>query len=499
MMTKPRDNVKLVCYACIGDKILSDDVKNQDARGYCSYCGEMWQTVTLDNLAKRVRETLHEHFQLTLGYADPDDIFEYILEKQGIWERKGDPISDVIANMAGLTKEVTDDILKILSSSWQVYRLVKEGGVHPYDYEAFYEEREPEEWMFREAWDVFCTEIRSHARFFSLNAKEILDSIFGDMADHKTYDNSPVIRVIGPEDTDRFVWRARKALSKEELKTILESPDREIGPPPSEFAEAGRMNARGIPVFYGAMEASTCVSEIRPPVGSYVIVGKFELLRPIRLLELDTLARIYVQGSYFAPNYAWQKARVAFLGHLVSEISRPVMPQDEEREYLPTQVVAEYLAGRASPLLDGIIFPSSQTNGDGRNIVLFNHACGVEPHERPQGVSVDVDLSGIFSEEEDWRDNEITIFETTQDNINDMDALSETKDTFSNFGSIRIELEEEDALTSDPSLSYAESTLRLDLESICVQYIKGVQYEHEDYTVYRIKFPDDSFAVEVEL
>ena len=57
------------------------------------------------------------------------------------------------------------------------------------------------------------------------------------------------------------------------------------------------MNAQGIPVFYGAMEESTCVSEVRPPVGSYVVLAKFELLRPMRLLDLLTLKDVYVGGT----------------------------------------------------------------------------------------------------------------------------------------------------------------------------------------------------------
>lgn len=128
-------------------------------------------------------------------------------------------------------------------------------------------------------------------------------------------------------------------------------------------ARAGRMNAAGTSVFYGAREAQTCISEVRAPVGSHIVIGRFEIIRPVRLLDSDVLTRVVVDGSPFDPEYGTRLSRAAFLRHLVGEISRPVMPRDEEFEYLPTQAVAQYLAECASPRLDGVIFRSSQTNG----------------------------------------------------------------------------------------------------------------------------------------
>jgi hypothetical protein len=77
--------------------------------------------------------------------------------------------------------------------------------------------------------------------------------------------------------------------------------------------------------------------------------------------------------------------RAVFLRHLVDDISRPIMPRDEEFENLPTQGVSEYLASCVEPRLDGIIFHSAQTAREARNFVLFYHAAGVEPYTLPQG------------------------------------------------------------------------------------------------------------------
>ena len=152
------------------------------------------------------------------------------------------------------------------------------------------------------------------------------------------------------------------------------------------------MNAEGIPVFYGAMEEGTCVSEIRPPVGSLVILGRFEILTPIRILDLSAISIVYSEISHFDANYSEARSRERFLKELVEEIGRPIMPHEETREYLNSQIVADYLANRFEGGLDGIIFRSAQTGGTGNNVVLFNHASRVQgdANESSRGVKVTI-------------------------------------------------------------------------------------------------------------
>ena len=168
------------------------------------------------------------------------------------------------------------------------------------------------------------------------------------------------------------------------------------------------MNASGISVFYGATDAETCIAEVRPPVGSHVIVGKFQFLRNIRLLDLNILSEIYVKGSYFDPDFRARKGHAAFLQHLVGELTKPVMPEEETFEYLPTQVVAEYLAEKIEPNLDGIIFGSSQAQNKEQNIILFHNSCAVEPYIMPTGATVSVNYG--WSTDDDY-DDSITVFE----------------------------------------------------------------------------------------
>lgn len=106
------------------------------------------------------------------------------------------------------------------------------------------------------------------------------------------------------------------------------------------------MNAKGISAFYGATEPHIALAEVRPPVGSQVAIVRFEIVRPLRLLDLNKLEQIQESGSIFDPGYARRLGRMMFLTKLSGRISRPVMPDDQDNEYLATQAVADYGHGR---------------------------------------------------------------------------------------------------------------------------------------------------------
>ena len=471
----------MVCHACIGDRVLTEEVKSAGILRLCSYCGETRAVIALSTLANRIHETLQDLFRITT--EDQEEPHDFFHSGQVVWLPPGEPVREVISDIAGLSEDVAADIDELLEDSFYTYVTVKEGGPYPYGSEAFYEERDPadEEWRFRDTWEAFRAEVGSHARFFSPYALEMLTSILGDLSDLRSDDGRPVIRIIDPEDDDRFIWRARKALSSDELVTILRSPAQELGPPPSAMAESGRMNAKGISVFYGAMEMSTCIAEIRPPVGGSVVMGTFEIIRRVRLLDLDALANSNVPESHFSPEYKWQRGRISFLRRLASEISRPVMPQDEEREYLPTQIVAEYLATSSGPDLDGIIFRSSQTAGEGSNLVLFNRACSVAPYHLPTGANVTVSLPRPVDDEDIYRSQSVSVFEEVPPGG---ESPSETKESASAHASNPPDEEPNE----DPS-SAGEPVMRLDVNSIVVLEIEGTKYSYNERHVSRHRIP----------
>ena len=426
----------------------------------------------MHELADRIHVAFHQHFCATPDH--PSEPYEYFLASENRWEQRGDSAEYIIADMTGLPDEIATAVTALLSELHS-YRARKHTGEDPYSPEVLYEEKGANEGEFHFAWIEFVGEIRSRARFFSATAKDHLDRIFGDLAALKTYGGKSVVCEIGPGTTHLSIWRARLAESTSKLERIMKSLPREIGPPPSKSATGGRMNTQGISVFYGALNPDTCVAEVRPLVGSKVVVAEFELLRTLQLLDFDTLAELHDGGSYFDTDFADRRGRAAFFKWLVGEIGGPVMPQDESFEHIATQAIAEYLSSIENPRLDGIIFRSAQTGGGGRNVVLFQHACGIESSDLPAGDGVEVFVShpAPYGEEDyDGEHGEISLIETVESNP------SREGSGGGMHGPFMVDFDYEPPI-------YSEPTLRLAFEKVAVLDVQGVRYDNKPLAIHR--------------
>ncbi|MBY5392355.1 RES domain-containing protein [Rhizobium leguminosarum] len=383
-----------VCYKCVGDEYLQAEIRSEGKALKCSFCEKRRKAFSIEELAERIQSVIEENYR---PHQD-----EYGADS-------GEPVIHLIANLAQVDEAIAA-ALRAEISSGTYYDAFEGGYSDPFGREACYVERKPDTYDYQESWLFFRNEISQRSRYFSEHARRSLLEIFGDISSMRVWPNDPVIVKIGTGSEDRFLYRGRIAFSESDIELFLRTPVRELGPPPAKFAKQGRMNAGGISVFYGAREPDTCIAEVRAPVGSHVVLGRFEIIREIRLLDLDRLTNVYTDVSMFDPRFQQMSGRVSFFKRLVAEISRPVMPRDEESEYLVTQAVSEFLASSVEPSLDGIIFNSAQTDHEGRNIVLFNHACAVEPYELPPGTDVRVNLG--WASDDDY-DDSISIWEET--------------------------------------------------------------------------------------
>ena len=162
------------------------------------------------------------------------------------------------------------------------------------------------------------------------------------------------------------------------------------------------MNAQGISVFYGATKADVAIAEVRPPVGSRVVVARFDIIRQLRLLDLTAANEVHEDGSIFDPSFKERLHRAEFLRSLGRRMARAVMPDDEGLDYLPTQAVADFLGTANDPRLDGIIFQSAQVE-EGYNVVLFHEAARVVKRIVPKGA--EIEASTGYECEDGWEVN----------------------------------------------------------------------------------------------
>lgn len=463
----------LVCYACIGDPFLSKEARQIGESKTCNHCGSVRESIPLHELAERIDKVLQLYFKLTPENPSNEDEF---LERMGIrhWYRKGEPVSSVIAGIADVKDEVAEAVRNRLYRDYErwAYEYDRE---NPYHHGACYEDRVADPGRFLRIWEEYVQTLCSDKPILTPQAKSALDEIFGDLDSYPTFTNEPIVREIRAGGEDRFVWRARQAKSKEELEKFLKSPVEKIGPPPPCMIKGGRMNAAGVSMFYGAFEKNTCIAEIRALVGSPMVIAQFELIRDVKLLDFNSLASIDDEPMYFDPEYAERRSRAAFFRWLDERIGRPVMPLDEKVEYAPTQMMAEYLASKDYPHFDGVIYRSSQTDGDGLNLALFKHASGVQESDLPSPSNLHAFLPD-FHESTDREPEHETIYLLAGEynQVNAPPSLDEAPSQVEASG-----CEE----GSSSCTSQSGPTLRLNKCSVFVHYARRVEYISDTYEV----------------
>ncbi|WP_127966537.1 HEPN-associated N-terminal domain-containing protein [Agrobacterium sp. RS6] len=141
-----------------------------------------------------------------------------------------------------------------------------------------------------------------------------------------------------------------------------------LGPPPEDRAtQSNRMNPPGISMFYGADKPRLAIAEIRNSMAS---VGTFEILRPIRILDLAHLPDV---PGFFSTAYRREQRIMRFLHDFASLIIQPVERTDRINvDYIPTQVFTEFIRDFAfeGGKIDGLRYRSA-TGEKGTNYVLF--------------------------------------------------------------------------------------------------------------------------------
>ncbi len=152
-------------------------------------------------------------------------------------------------------------------------------------------------------------------------------------------------------------------------------------------AKEGRANPAGIPVLYLGTTEKTAISEVRPWTGTSVSVAQFEILRPLRAIDLSqghgktsigeiSLDRLF-SGGPFEPDL---KERAVWID-IDNAFSEPVTVSDDLADYVPTQILAELFRDVG---YEAIIY-KSQFDEAGFNVVIFepDHADAINcaPYE----------------------------------------------------------------------------------------------------------------------
>ena len=483
---------KRICSECVREDYLKDQINKDGQDACCSYCGQEDKTFTIEQMADRVQAAFEQHYERT---SDEPSAVEWIMQKDKEstyeWEREGDATVDAIGGAALIDELPARDIQEVLEDRYSNFESMKIGDETEFAASACYVEKGPDTAELRAEWGQFEEALKKTTRFFSREASATLERIFKDLPHLQTRNGERVVVSAGPSTPYVSFFRARAFEADADLEDALKHPEQKLGTPPSDKAKDGRMNARGIAVFYGANDPTVALAEVRPPVGSKVLVGRFDLIRPLQLLNLKALQEIGLLGSIFDPTYIQRLERAAFLASLSKRITIPVMPSDEPFEYLATQAIADFLATEATPPLDGILFPSVQSGADKKpvnvtkdaqgkytfvqdeiyNVVLFHKAARVQESDLPKDAKL---AAQIYHSTEEGPEIDYTVWEevpppakaTPKTSNSDWDPVWSTAQNIHK------------ADLRDPAL-------KLDTDSLAVHHIKGVVFETERHEVTR--------------
>lgn len=148
--------------------------------------------------------------------------------------------------------------------------------------------------------------------------------------------------------------------------------EQQLGAPPPELASAGRMNPAGISYFYAAFDEQTALAEVNANAGANAVISRWETTRDLRVVDFTKLPEL---PSPFDRQNGRKREMLLFLWDFLIEMRQPVAKDGTEHiEYVPTQVVCEYIAQvfktAAGEQIDGLIY-SSSVSKDGKNLVIF--------------------------------------------------------------------------------------------------------------------------------
>jgi hypothetical protein len=464
---------KCICFACVGESHLSDLIHTAGKAQPCSYCGEIREAIGIEELADRVEGAFNRHYQQTS--TEPND-YEFMLmrdrESSYEWDRHGEPIVWAIVNAADVTETIAQDVQQILEERHASFDADAMGEETPFSGDSYYEEVKADDVDLRHEWRNFETSLKTESRFFNKGAEAVLSALFEGLTDHQTFAGERVVVDAGPRTKIKSLFRARAFQSETMLTEAMKRPDRDLGPAPTHLAASGRMNAHGISVFYGALTPEVALAEIRPPVGSRVMIGKFDVLRRIRLLDVEALRSVLVRGSIFDPKHSRKLERARFLGRLSERITRPVMPNDEPSDYLITQAIADYLASQAE--LDGILYPSAQVAAGkkNKNVVLFHSSSRVEPLELPPNTELS---AHTYMDSEEGPETDYWVSELTPEPDSPTPPPPEGPE---------FPILPGDEINPEPR----PVTLKIDLENVQVRHIEAVSFKTTKHPVRRNRF-----------
>ncbi len=351
-----------VCSRCLDDPGIQNAIEYFADAKVCDFCGRRYRSekaAPVTDIARFIMGCLRQDYDIPENVLFLDDESEtgWAGTTYDKWELIQDYVSAEWEVIEAIANCVTDD--KTWCASDQAHFLPGQ--------------------QLAVSWESFSRYVKHRSRFMFLRQDERPRGVM-DEPDDNYVPAQDMLDVVGQAvitagliktlGTSTRVYRARRVKGGEWLNSAgaLGPPEEsETGPP------AGRMNPAGIPIFYGALDEPTALTEALESNGQ-VSVGAFSPLRPLMVLDLSGREPLPYRSIFENVTSAMRGLR-SFVNAFTADIAITTERDGREHiDYVPSQIVTEYfrrvfvVAGKFR--LDGIIYPSTR-NPSGRNIALF--------------------------------------------------------------------------------------------------------------------------------
>jgi hypothetical protein len=363
-----------LCTECIDNEDFSSYIKNQGSKGQCDFNkehGNLHQTLTVKDFCEHVDVYFQEKYC-------PGTVHHYYLENAG------EPYDCILSEELEIDdNEALRAIVTTLAEN--EYYDYSSGEEPFYNDETNYQlitdvqkdereqEREFEDYWYDNRvsfqWQDFSQSVIYGSRFF--NIKEQLDNIFGKIEGYSNDKRRPIYTI----SKSTPIYRARKLGRGLTAEIVKSNPSQELGAPSAEISISGRMNVQHIPAFYASFSSDVALRELQPYISEEVAIGKFILKRDVKVFDFTVFDKMYDDkyGEKGAER-EYDNTRYDVVTRIQEEMSKPVSSDSKSLNYIPTQVLTEYIQERFN--IDAIIYFSSLFSAsdkkEKRNIVLLN-------------------------------------------------------------------------------------------------------------------------------
>lgn len=361
---KPGDNfddeiydfntTEFVCANHFQDSFINIKIKEVGSKGICSYCNKNRIVIELSELLKLIVIGIEYLFE------DPNDSRYY--NKDGIHGFDGNTFDfydlwhQDYLDLRIENNKLIEDIYSYLSND-TLY--------------CYKDEYTSESDYLDSIWTEFKETVKHNARFVFHFKGLFKGSNYSDPIDilNKVQNSILKFNLISELPVNTILYRARQHSKPKEISKASEMASSPI----FLSKENGRMNPAGISMFYCSKNKDLTLKEVvdfNEAKKPYYTTAIFRNSEKLRLVDLSFIPSL---GSIFDETINRERETLTFLKDFISDISKPIDYSDSIIEYIPTQIVTEYIRFNPKLNVDGIIYPSSKDNSQYNIVLFYNH------------------------------------------------------------------------------------------------------------------------------